>query len=248
FPAGRERIGEDALRHLAQLLGLSLAVVIMLSGLVGGIIASTNGGVPDNVNAQLAQTNPAMLLMLAVLFAPILEEVIFRSWLGGPKACLLGLPVLASLAAVAASATGPVPTILSFGLTGFLCAMIIAISGQYEKRSPEGQKLARWQLFPVAFYGSTAFFALLHLSNYEGGLSSPVMLLAVVPQFLIGAVLGYVRMRFGLVPAIWFHAIYNLVLVGLFIVSQSLAPVEADAAAMLLLRPLEALVGTLSSA
>lgn len=250
FPAGRERLGEEALRHLAQLLGLSLAIVIVLSGLVGGIIASVNGGVPDNVNSELAETNPAMLLMMGVLFAPILEEVIFRSWLGGAKTCLLGLPVLASLAAVALSATGPVPPILSFGLTGFLCAMIFGISTQYERRSPEEQKAARWQLFPFAFYGSAAFFALLHLSNYEGGLSSPIMLVAVLPQFLIGAVLGYVRMRFGLVSAIWFHALYNLVLVGLFIVSQSLVPVEAgvETAASFMALPLEALVGALSPA
>lgn len=247
FPAGRERLGEEALRHLAQLLGLSLALVIVLSGLLGGIIASVNGGVPDNVNSDLAETNPAMLLMMGVLVAPILEELIFRSWLGGAKTCLLGLPVLASLAAVAMSATGPVPPILSFGLTGFLCAMIFAISTQYERRSPEGQKAARWQLFPYAFYGSAVGFALLHLTNYEGGLSSPIMFLAVVPQFLIGAILGYVRMRFGLVSAIWFHALYNLVLVGLFIVSQSLAPVEADveSAASFILWPLEALVGAL---
>ena len=248
FPAGREPVGEAALRHLAQLLGISLALIIVLSGVIGGLIASVNGGVPDNVNAQLAETNPAMLLMLGVLFAPILEEVIFRSWLGGPKACLLGLPVLASMAAVGTSATGPVSAFVSFAIAGFLCFMIFAIAQSYERLSPESQKMARWRLFPAVFYGSTGFFALSHLSNYEGGLSSPVMLLAVLPQFLIGAVLGYVRMRFGLLPAIWFHALYNLVLVGLFIISQSLAPASvADASAIILL-PLETLVGALRAA
>ena len=55
FPAGREPVGEAALRHLAQLLGISLALIIVLSGVIGGLIASVNGGVPDNVNAQLAE-------------------------------------------------------------------------------------------------------------------------------------------------------------------------------------------------
>ncbi|MEM7730440.1 MAG: CPBP family intramembrane glutamic endopeptidase [Pseudomonadota bacterium] len=230
FPAGRDRIGEDALRHLMQLLALSLAFVVVSSSVLGGIIAAVTGGVPENMNATLGEAEPVMLVLAAVLFAPVIEEVLFRSWLGGARLCLLGLPVLLSLLAVG-TAAGQVGPMLSFGLAGALSVLILSIARRYSELSPEAQRAARWRLFPTAFYGSALLFAMLHLSNYEGGFSSPVMALAVLPQFVVGLVLGYVRMRFGLVAAIIFHALYNFVLVGLFLVSQSIAPV-ADSAAL----------------
>ena len=58
------------------------------------------------------------------------------------------------------------------------------------------------------------------------------MLLAVLPQGLVGLVLAYLRMRFGLLMAIAFHAAYNGVLISLFLTGQSIAPVtEAGAEA-----------------
>ncbi|MGB3455714.1 MAG: CPBP family glutamic-type intramembrane protease [Litorimonas sp.] len=232
FPAGRDPVGEAALRHLAQLLALTLVSMTVLSAVAGGIISSVAGELPDNVNAALGASNPGMLLLVAVGFAPVVEEVIFRSWLGGARACLLGLPILVSLMAVGTAVTGPVGPMLGFGLAGFLSVLVLSIGQRYAGLSTQAQKEARWRLFPVAFYGSTGLFALLHLSNYEGGLSSPIMLLAILPQALAGLVFGYVRMRFGLGAAIAFHALYNLVLTGLFIVSQSLAGVPDAAAAV----------------
>jgi membrane protease YdiL (CAAX protease family) len=238
FPAGRDPVREDALRHLAQLLGLSLLVVIVMSGVIGGIIASAMGDVPENVNATIGETNPAQLLMFAVFFAPLVEEVVFRSWLGGARACLIGLPVLMSLYAVAVAATAGVSPMVSFAVAGGLSVLVLAVGKRFSELSAPEQKAARWALFPAAFYGSAVLFGLLHLSNYEGGLSSPIMLLAVVPQTLVGLLLGYVRMRFGLGAAIIFHALYNLVLAGLFIVSQSLAGVADGAEAAALIVPL----------
>ena len=40
--------------------------------------------------------------------------------------------------------------------------------------------------------------------------------LAVLPQFLIGVILGYVRMRFGLLCAMGFHGAYNISVLTIF--------------------------------
>ena len=69
--------------------------------------------------------------------------------------------------------------------------------------------------FPWIFYGLTLAFALVHLSNYPN-LSEiwPLTLLLISPQLNIGVFLGFIRIRFGLLWAIFFHTAYNLLLLG----------------------------------
>jgi len=230
FPAGKDRVGEAQLKHLIQLLFFSLAMMIVLSGFVGAIITNVAGELPENANAAAGQESPAVLLFYGVILAPIVEEVIFRSWLGGRRACVLGLPILISLFAVAAAVIADVSPMVTFAIAAGLSVLVLALARQLNALPPAAQKDARWRLFPIAFYGSTVLFALLHLSNYQDGLSSPIMLLAVLPQALVGLILGYVRMRFGLVQAIIFHALYNFVLIGIFLMAQSMAPAGTSAA------------------
>lgn len=69
--------------------------------------------------------------------------------------------------------------------------------------------------FPWVFYGFTLAFALVHLSNYPN--TSEIWLLApllISPQLNIGAFLGFIRVRFGLLWGIAFHAAYNTLLLG----------------------------------
>ena len=69
--------------------------------------------------------------------------------------------------------------------------------------------------FKVAFYASAVAFALVHLSNFpnlgEVWLLAPVL---ISPQLFLGLFLGYVRVRFGLLWAMIFHAAYNAILLG----------------------------------
>lgn len=69
--------------------------------------------------------------------------------------------------------------------------------------------------FPWIFYVLTLAFALVHLSNYPNFSEIwPLALLLISPQLNIGVFLGFIRIRFGLLWAIAFHAAYNLVLLG----------------------------------
>lgn len=69
--------------------------------------------------------------------------------------------------------------------------------------------------FLYIFYAFTAVFGFYHLLNYE--ITAIVLIfspLLVAPQLVIGAVLGFLRVRFGLLWAILLHASYNLILIG----------------------------------
>ena len=222
FLPSRQPVDAAGLRHLVQLYFLCLVILLVLSGLVGGIVSSVRGSVLENVNQILGQADPLRFLLMGIVIAPLIEELMFRSWLGGKRAAILGLPILAAALAVLTTAELDLPPILTFGLAMGLGVLILAVARQYASRTDGQRTTARHRLFPYAFYGSAILFALLHLSNYEGGLSSPIMLLAVLPQGIMGLLLGYVRMRFGILPVILFHAAYNAFLIGLFLVAQSL--------------------------
>ncbi|MGB5370664.1 MAG: CPBP family intramembrane glutamic endopeptidase, partial [Flavobacteriaceae bacterium] len=69
--------------------------------------------------------------------------------------------------------------------------------------------------FPYAFYLVTLIFGFVHLANFE--LNATILMLSpllVAPQLCVGLILGFIRVRFGLLWSIGLHACYNLILVG----------------------------------
>ena len=69
--------------------------------------------------------------------------------------------------------------------------------------------------FPFIFYSFTLVFGFYHITNFE--ISRTILLLSpilVAPQIIVGSLLGFIRVKFGLLWAIAFHANYNLVLIG----------------------------------
>lgn len=69
--------------------------------------------------------------------------------------------------------------------------------------------------FKVAFWAFTVLFALVHLGNFPG--LGEVWFLApllVSPPFALGLFAGFVRVRYGLLYSILFHAAYNGILMG----------------------------------
>lgn len=71
------------------------------------------------------------------------------------------------------------------------------------------------RFFKVAFWTLTLAFSLVHLGNFPG-ISQYWYLapLLVSPQLALGIFLGFVRVRFGLLSAMLFHAAYNGILLG----------------------------------
>ena len=134
------------------------------------------------------EMEPVLIFFFAVIMAPLLEEVMFR-------------------------------LILRFR-SNFLILWSIHIGvalhlGQKRSLLKTARKV--WDKFyGRVFYLMTMAFGLMHIMNFEPSLN--IYLLApilVAPQILIGINLGYLRVRFGLIWSILFHAFYNGVLMSI---------------------------------
>jgi|TARA_B110000046_G_C12973045_1_gene389815 hypothetical protein len=134
------------------------------------------------------EMEPALIFFFAVIMAPLFEEIMFR-------------------------------LILRFR-SNFLILWsirLIALLQIDDKRTLLKTARKVWDKFyGWIFYFMTLAFGLMHILNFEPSLN--IYLLApilVAPQILIGINLGYLRVRFGLIWSILFHAFYNGILMSI---------------------------------
>ena len=181
-----------------------------LAGAFGLLWLAQQGGVlpaPDIPADSLAASPLAF-----VVIAPLLEELVFRSWLTGRRSALrfavygfaaMGL-MLAGVTVFEAHA-GPL------ALAGVATAFAGLVHWGLTRRRSDG--VPDWFIrhFAVVVWGVSLVFGLVHLGNYAAP-TNPLGVLVVAPQILGGVLLAYVRTRLGLVTAIAYHAAYN----GLF--------------------------------
>lgn len=184
-------------RALLLLLAVDLGIALLLGGLIGlisesGLVDLENHAVAD----ALAEFSTWQLLLIAVLATPLIEELIFRFPLRYQANPVVGL------------------------------ARLFTPETQPETDDVlHERRRAGWdRSYHLIFYGFTLAFAFIHLMNYPDWslgllIVSPIL---VAPQFVMGAMAGFLRVRFGFVWAFALHALHNLVLVGLAL----LAPEE----------------------
>lgn len=200
------------------LLLLDFMMMIPLSALLGLI------GLEDmDHRVEDLYDKPLMLAMQAVLLAPIVEEAVFRlpmkySYVRMFTACCI---VLAMLFAFIDSEV----TIGLIAISFFLLVAIFHFIDQRNDNQINEQMASLWETyFYIPFWILTACFALLHLTNFGNPFPLYLAPLLVLPQFVLGAVLGYIRTGFGFVFAVLFHALHNGVLVGMALLAQSALP------------------------
>ena len=144
-------------RKLTKLLVLAIALSISLLIVASIIQAIFKLEMGKHAIDDLFENNsPIVIFMLAVLVAPILEELIFR---------------------------GP---------------LVWFKNSNY---------------FKSIFYFFTVCFGFMHITNFE--LTPQVWLLSpllVAPQVSVGFILGFIRIKFGLLWSMILHASYNLIL------------------------------------
>jgi len=141
----------------------------------------------------------------ALLWAPIVEEMLFRFGLRRPQLALLVVPVL-----------------IYVFLNGFawwassliVSVMLMLIWSMRNARMPSGSgwkwlRTYRWA-FPVLMHGSVLAFAALHIHNYEFvDLPGWMMAVLVLPQWVTGLALCWIRVQRGIGAAILVHAFFN---------------------------------------
>ena len=199
---------------LGRIYALDMLAMLVLVTLAGAAIAA---GFYIPQTALAGQEFTPALILLVILGAPVLEEVGFRSWLSGKPGhigalILVGVGV-AGFAVTHGSTAMAGTAILAAALIGAVAALIVL------RKRPS----MRWfvALFPGFFWLSTFAFALVHLANFEEG-ALGILLPLVLPQLILGGLLGYVRVRIGLWAAILLHAVHNATAMGIAMLAMAI--------------------------
>lgn len=160
---------------------------------------------------RLSPTSDGLLaaLVMTVIFGPIVEELIFRAGLRNPTYCLFIGPPLVVLFTIG--------TFSQFVIFAILCLCMSVAGGIHARRMYKNHVAQRHfsRLF-LAHYARIFWlycflFAFLHSTNYQfDGYQSFFVFLFVLPQFISGVVMGYLRLRDGVRSSWLVHTSMNL--------------------------------------
>lgn len=213
--------GLDVGRLLKWALFLWAVNLIFLGPIA--VAAATAAGAQHRLNIH------AIPWMQALLWAPIVEELVFRYSLRRIAHGLWVVPV-----GVGIMLSGP-----SIASVLFLSAVLLLCWSPWLGPSrlplPQRSQGRSWALrrqyrtmFPWVFHAANLMFAGVHLHNFNLPPTAFWLLpLLVLPQWLTGLVLGWLRVRRGIGAAMLLHGLFNggpLLLVWLFL---SLGPEAA---------------------
>jgi membrane protease YdiL (CAAX protease family) len=215
-PALPQRVTGIRLRALAstlRLFALDLALMALILGLIG--LASMLGfKAPANAIDKI-HLGPTVLALI-VLILPMGEELVFRSWLSGRAGHVVAAAtVMAGLAILLLSGPQPHP-VLALGAVAITAALAAGAAFWLRGRPPMpffGRHFAAF------YFASSLLFALAHLSNYSQG-AALILLPLVIPQLVVGLILGYARVTYGLWSDMLLHIMHNALLIALVILQK----------------------------
>lgn len=170
------------------------------------VAAATVAGAEHRLNIH------AIPWLQALLWAPVVEELVFRYSLRRIGHALWLLPV-----SVGIMLSGPSVASLLFLLAVLLmCWFPWRIRSRVRlahQRRPGGSwelRLRYRTVFPWVFHAANLTFAAVHLHNFNLQQTALWLLpLLVLPQWLTGMVLGWLRVRRGIGAAIALHGLFN---------------------------------------
>jgi len=217
-PALPERmtgIRPAALASVLKLFALDAVLMAIMLGLVG--VASAAGvKFPSNEIDSLSLS--PLILALIVLAAPIGEELVFRGWLSGrPGPVVAAVALLVGVLVPVVSGPQGHP-ILLFGSLAMAVLVAVGVLIWLRKRLafPFFSRHFAW-----FYFAASLLFALAHLTNYSSG-AALILLPLVIPQLLVGLILGYARVTFGLWSDLLLHMLHNGVLISLIVLQKGL--------------------------
>lgn len=143
----------------------------------------------------------------ALLWAPIVEELVFRYGLRRPAMIWWLVP-----AAVTAMFTGPKWSgILMVAGILLVCWLPVVLRLPYARWSlPWRVRRLYKKAFPLVFHLAALLFAAVHLYNFNLHNTALWLLpLLVLPQWLTGLVLGWLRVKRGIGASMLLHGLFN---------------------------------------
>lgn len=214
-----------------RLLVLDLILMAILL-LIAGIVTSSGVELPETALAGMELT--PMLAIIAVLGAPVAEEIVFRSWLSGRAGHMLALIVgivagiaasglVAALSLVGPPQPGPDGMVKYFGQVMLYAGPVGFVASIPVIYLTRGRPAMHWfaRIFPLLLWVSAAVFAAAHLTNFADDNILKVAPL-VLPQFTIGLFLAYSRVNYGLWSSMLLHLLHNGCFIGLVLLANAM--------------------------
>ena len=217
-------------------VGLGGSIVLLFVSFAAGSV-----GFENTLADELLERPVVEQFFLVALFAPLIEEFLFRL----PLAGRFRVGMLAAVGAIGfvnfVAGDGPVRVVaVLFGAVVVACgvlwiqSLIVGVrDGNREGDGAPPRRLwrdgaARWWAahprWPV--WSAVAAFGLVHLSNYDVSWSAAAVLvvpLVVSPQLWLGLMFTIARVRYGWWAGLVLHAVHNLAIWG---VSSLLSELE----------------------
>jgi len=202
-----------ALGATLKLFALDLALMAILLAIVG--LASLLGFKPPENAIDKLHLGPLWLAIIVVI-APLAEELVFRSWLSGrPGHIMAVIALLVGVAIPVISGPQGHPVLM---LGSLAIAVVVALGLVFWlRRHPPLPWFSRH--FVWFYLAAALLFALAHLTNYSPG-DALILLPLVVPQLLVGLILGYARVTYGLWSDMLLHMLHNGLLISLVVMQQ----------------------------
>ena len=208
-----EQRGSHGLADLGWLFALNCLIVMAIAAVIFPLMIALEIEMSGNM-AELFNRPAWQIFGIVVVIGPIVEELMFRSWLSGLPRLLI--PFAGLIAWVGGSqlisrlGLGDSESIATLGFLGIiLITTLVGVIKRWQRAAPGW--FLRW--FPVIFWIQAILFSLMHLFNYDGG--NPAMLLPfVLPQLVGGLIWGYARLRHGWWANMAMHMAYNLIAVS----------------------------------
>lgn len=190
-------------RRLLQWASFLWAVNLVLLGPIA-VAAATAAGAQHRLDVQ------SLPWLQALVWAPIIEEMVFRYGLRRVGQVWWLVPI-----ATLIMFSGPVATAQLSLLALLLICWWPAIRASEPGSRGVPATVLGWRRFAAyrygwLFHGSSLAFAAIHLHNFNLGQTAAWLLpLLVLPQWLTGMVLGWLRVRYGIGAAVRLHALFN---------------------------------------
>jgi membrane protease YdiL (CAAX protease family) len=195
----------ERVRRFLIFLGLTIGFDLVYLGTIG--LAINKFVAAD----YLPNYSLIFFIMVGVIIAPLIEEIIFRAGLRTPTYTLFFGPIFICLI------TGN----WQFALTFSVIACVFGLLWKYLNTLQNKKKNLSTSIFrarqfienyPKIFYFYVISFALIHIGNFGiNDISGFLIFFAVIPQFVGGLCMSYIRLRDGLGYAIALHSTHNLI-------------------------------------
>lgn len=207
---------------LISLLMLNILLVSLVSAITHLLHVETFFGISKNLALEKdISKNIFSLLIINSICVPVMEELLFRSYLRNyfwNIVCLfLNLMFIFFSLFYFKNLTSLI-VIISF------LAIVLLVSAVYIFFKDTERLIAKFvnTYYYLFFYTSAVAFGCIHLSNYTFINKIPVLcIFFVVPQIFGGIFLGYIRLKQGLISSMIFHSLFNFTITILSLITKT---------------------------